>query len=558
MRLLPALVILVMIGPVLAGFIGTLAPAFGYLPAVGASEFSLAVFRDLFAWAGFSRSIGVSLTTGFAATILSILITVLILTSLQGTVLFNIIRRLLSPLLSVPHAAAAFGLAFLISPSGWISRAFSPWLTGWDRPPDLLILNDPQGMSLIAGLVVKEVPFLLLMSLAALPQLNVNRAITLSKSMGYSREAAWIKTIFPRLYAQIRLPILVVLVFSMSVVDVAVILGPNTPSTLSVQIVRWMNDPDLSLRLRAAAGAIVQLGLVLLALAIWIAVEKTVAAIGNRWIFTGSRGQALKFLRPASVVLGVATSLAVIAGLIGLIAWSFAGFWGFPDILPNGFGMKNWVRHWDSLIGTSLTTISIALSATFIAITLTLACLEAEHRFNLRQTSAAIWILYIPLLVPQTAFLPGLQTWMLTLNLTGGWAVVVLGHTIFVLPYVYLSLSDPFRAWDRRYATVGASLGASENDVFWRVRMPMVLAPTLTAFAVGFAVSVGQYLPTLLIGAGRVQSLTTEAVALASGGDRRAIGVYSVAQTGMALLPFAIALLLPRIVWRNRKDLQDE
>ncbi len=558
MRLLPALVILVMIGPVLAGFIGTLAPAFGYLPAVGASEFSLTVFRDLFAWAGFSRSIGVSLTTGFAATILSILITVLILASLQGTVLFNIIRRLLSPLLSVPHAAAAFGLAFLISPSGWISRAFSPWLTGWDRPPDLLILNDPQGMSLIAGLVVKEVPFLLLMSLAALPQLNVNRAITLSKSMGYSREAAWIKTIFPRLYAQIRLPILVVLVFSMSVVDVAVILGPNTPSTLSVQIVRWMNDPDLSLRLRAAAGAIVQLGLVLSALAIWIAVEKTAAAIGNRWIFTGSRGQALKFLRPASVALGVATSLAVIAGLIGLIVWSFAGFWGFPDILPNGFGMKNWVRHWDSLIGTSLTTISIALSATFIAITLTLACLEAEHRFNLRQTSVAIWTLYIPLLVPQTAFLPGLQTWMLTLNLTGGWAVVVLGHTIFVLPYVYLSLSDPFRAWDRRYATVGASLGASENYVFWRVRMPMVLAPTLTAFAVGFAVSVGQYLPTLLIGAGRVQSLTTEAVALASGGDRRAIGVYSIAQTGMALLPFAIALLLPRIIWRNRKDLQDE
>jgi putative thiamine transport system permease protein len=69
----------------------------------------------------------------------------------------------------------------------------------------------------------------------------------------------------------------------------------------------------------------------------------------------------------------------------------------------------------------------------------------------------------------------------------------------------------------------------------------------LTAFAVGFAVSVGQYLPTLLVGGGRMPTLTTEAVALASGGDRRAIGVWSLAQTAAALVPFALALTLPRL-----------
>ena len=47
---------------------------------------------------------------------------------------------------SVPHAAAAFGLAFLIAPSGLIARLLSPELTGWERPPDLLIVNDPLGL----------------------------------------------------------------------------------------------------------------------------------------------------------------------------------------------------------------------------------------------------------------------------------------------------------------------------------------------------------------------------------------------------------------------------
>ena len=70
----------------------------------------------------------------------------------------------------------------------------------------------------------------------------------------------------------------------------------------------------------------------------------------------------------------------------------------------------------------------------------------------------------------------------------------------------------------------------------------MLLAPILTAAAVGFAVSVGQYLPTLLIGGGRVETLTTEAVALAAGGDRRLIGVYALMQTLAPFAGFALAL----------------
>jgi putative thiamine transport system permease protein len=85
----------------------------------------------------------------------------------------------------------------------------------------------------------------------------------------------------------------------------------------------------------------------------------------------------------------------------------------------------------------------------------------------------------------------------------------------------------------------------------------MLLRPVLTAAAVGFAVSVGQYLPTLLVGGGRVQTLTTEAVALASGGDRRLIGVYALAQTAAAFLPFVAAILLPRFLWQNRRELRD-
>ncbi len=95
---------------------------------------------------------------------------------------------------------------------------------------------------------------------------------------------------------------------------------------------------------------------------------------------------------------------------------------------------------------------------------------------------------------------------------------------MFVLPYVFLSLADPFRAWDVRMGVIANALGARPDRVLWKVRLPMLLRPVLTAAAVGFSVSVGQYLATLLIGGGRVATLTTEAVALASGGERRGVG----------------------------------
>src|SRR3546814_8869083 len=73
---------------------------------------------------------------------------------------------------------------------------------------------------------------------------------------------------------------------------------------------------------------------------------------------------------------------------------------------------------------------------------------------------------------------------------------MVWSHLLFVLPYVFLTLGDPFRALDARYARTALCLGARPNRVFWQVKLPMLLRPVLLALAVGFAVSVTQYLPT--------------------------------------------------------------
>jgi putative thiamine transport system permease protein len=555
----PALTLAAMLGPVAAGLLGTLAPAIGYMPALGGTRLGFEPFAELLAWPGLPRAAALSVGVGFASTALALGIVALVVAGWRGTRTFAALERALSPLLAAPHAATAFGVAFLIAPSGWIARALSPWATGWERPPDLLIVQDPYGLSLIAGLVAKEVPFLLLMTLAALPQARPDKSSAVARALGYGRVTGWFKTVFPAVYRQIRLPVYAVLAYSMSVVDVAIILGPNAPPPLAAQVVRWMHDPDLALRFRAAAGAMLQLGLVLAALGVWIGLERLAARLGRLWIARGGRGDpvAERALRGLGLGLGAASAALVLAGLAGLAVWSVAGLWRFPEALPDALTLRGWARHGPQILAPLGETALIGAAATALALLLTIACLEAEHRHGLRPAGRALWLLYLPLIVPQVAFLAGFQTLALSAGLDGGRAAVVVVHLVFVLPYVFLSLADPWRAWDARQDLAARALGAGPDRVLWTVRLPMLLRPLLTAAAVGFAVSVGQYLPTLLVGGGRVATVTTEAVALAAGGDRRSIAVYALVQTGAALAPFLAAVLLPRILWRNRAGARD-
>ena len=546
LRAAPRLTLLLMAGPVAAGLAGTVIPA---LSGGG--------FARLVAWPGLHSAMRLSVVTGLVATLLALLITLLIVSALQGGRLFGVITHLLSPLLALPHAAAALGLAFLVAPSGWIARAVSPWATGWTQPPDLLILNDPSGVALILGLVVKEVPFLLLMVLAALPQADAPRRMMLMASLGYGRVMGWMLGVLPAVWPQIRLPVYAVLAYSMTTVDMALILGPSLPPTLSAQVVLWMTHPDLSYRAPAAAGALLQLALVLGALLLWRGGEAVVARAGRRLGRAGVRGAMLDgVLGPVAAASGFLAVALVAGGIAGLAVWSVAGLWRFPDALPETLTLKTWMQAAPGLLGAGGMTLGVAVLATAVALVLVLACLEAEARFGLSPGTGAMGLLYLPLIVPQVAFLPGLQVLALRAGVQSTALAVAATHLVFVLPYVFLSLSAPWRAWDGRVAVAAAALGAAPARIFWRLRLPMLLRPVLTAAAVGLAVSIGQYLPTLLIGGGRIVTLTTEAVALSSGGNRRIIGTYAILQTILPALGFAAAILIPALLYRNRRGLR--
>ena len=73
---------------------------------------------------------------------------------------------LLSPLLSFPHVAFAIGFAFLFAPTGLFARAIQSTVGAiWENDSLPWLVQDPYGFGLALMLAIKEVPFLLLMSI---------------------------------------------------------------------------------------------------------------------------------------------------------------------------------------------------------------------------------------------------------------------------------------------------------------------------------------------------------------------------------------------------------
>ena len=554
----PTFLLLLLILPVLGGLVCVLLPAFSWVPALEQTTVSLQGFHDLWQTPGLTQMVALSIATGLISTLLAFVMTLMILAAFFNSVWLTRIERLLSPILVIPHAAAAIAVSFLIAPSGMFSRLISPWLSGWELAPDGIFPHDPYGISIILGLTLKELPFLLLMALGALAQPELGKKLRqqykVALNLGYYPITAFFKAVLPVLYPFLRLPILAVLAYASASVEMPLILGPNTPPTLAVTIMQWFNDVDLNLRIKASAGALLQLALTGGLIGLWLGAERIIKTCFNGTLVNGKRHYADALWQKITAALTTVVIGFILLALIGLVLWSVAGFWRFPAVLPEQLVLLHFQSAFTQMGTPLFNTVTIGIVSTVFAIVLTLLCLEAEQLSKKPLSTFTSFIIYLPLLVPSIAFLFGLVWLQQLVNNQTAFFNVAFTHLLFVLPYVFLSLASSYRRLDPRFSHVAASLGATPAKVFLQVKLPQLFAPLLIAIALGLAISFGQYLPTLLAGGGRIATITTEAVTLANGASRRTSAVYAIIQMALPLVGFILAWVLPKYFFKSGKN----
>ncbi|KXO07229.1 ABC transporter, permease protein YnjC [Moritella sp. JT01] len=530
------LTIVIIFSPLLPGLIGLIFAAFGYIPAIDQYTFSLDGFNALLAWPGLHQSIVLTLFVSISSTLLAAFFCVAILQSCWHSRWWKQIETLLAPIMALPHVAFAVGFAFLFTPSGFIARLFGEQIN-WQ------LIHDQYGFGLIAALTLKEIPFLLFMSIPLLKQLNINTTLTTAKSLGYNNAQAWQKIILPQWLPKIRFSLFAVMAYSISVVDVALIIGPTQPPTLSVLVWQWLNDADLATLPKASAGALVLLLICLATLLSIRSAEWFVTLKCRTWL---SNGRFSLPIGGKSII--TITYLITLVTLPILLLWSFAQRWRFPDITPSRWSLRFWQQEWDYLLDVIANSIMIALVSATIA--LVFAIIVHEHSVKAEANKQFLKVprllIAIPMLAPQLSLLFGIQVATLYIANQYYYLWVTWAHIFFVFPYIFLALDGPWRSYDQRLDKVALSLGMSPFKVWWKIKRPLLLPAIWIAWAVGISVSLAQYLPTLMLGAGRISTLTTEAVALSSGQDRRISAIYALLQSLAPFIFYIIAIIASR------------
>ncbi len=209
-------------------------------------------------------------------------------------------------LLAIPHVAFATGALLLFAEGGLFYQVCTVCSPPFDR----------YGAGLGLTLALKESAFVLWAIYAVLPEKRLAQQKIVLQTLGYGRFQTLSWLILPAIAPVLGAVMLAVLAWSLSVVDVAIVLGPGNPPTLAVLAWQWLNQGDAQ---QQAKGTLLCLLLLLLLAALaalgyglWKAWVRTLADL------TGTRPRSQR-VRPERALSGFLPACGVLCAAVLLM-----------------------------------------------------------------------------------------------------------------------------------------------------------------------------------------------------------------------------------------------
>ncbi|MGN6600498.1 MAG: ABC transporter permease [Actinomycetes bacterium] len=202
--------------------------------------------------------------------------------------------------------------------------------------------------------------------------------------------------------------------------------------------------------------------------------------------------------------------LGSVLPLIPLLLQAFARIWRYPSLLPADWTLRGFRVATDpgsEIVRGLLTSLGIGIAVSVISSGIGLAAGRALGLYRFPGRRLVQFLLLAPAIVPGLAVTLGIQIYFLRFGLADTVAGVVLVHLIPTIPYVTLVLTGAFSNLEVDYEAQARSLGAGPLRTFWHVTLPIVRPSLAVAAFFAFLISWSEYILTLVIGGGSVQTL---------------------------------------------------
>jgi spermidine/putrescine transport system permease protein len=157
----------------------------------------------------------------------------------------------------------------------------------------------------------------------------------------------------------------------------------------------------------------------------------------------------------------------------------------------DGFSLK-WYRELfrdrDILDAISNSLVLATVSSLLAAVIGTLAAVGMP-KVKWRTKGIVEYLSTLPIMIPEIILGMVFLVYFTLIRLPFGMTTLVIAHTSFCIPYVYMLVKARLVGIDKSFAEAAKDLGASEWNVFFDITLPLILPAILSGVLLAFAMS---------------------------------------------------------------------
>lgn len=232
-------------------------------------------------------------------------------------------------------------------------------------------------------------------------------------------------------------------------------------------------------------------------------------------------------------------SIWLVIPFVPMLIWSFSYRWTFPDLLPESWSLKGW----EYVISPTSQVIPAILDSAFIAICVTclsiLVAVPAGRALGLYRFPGKRFVEFLilaPNIIPGLTVALGIHVVFIRLGLANTMIGVILVHLVSSMTYAVLVMAGVFANYNPEFEEQARTLGANSLQTFRYVTLPSIFPGLVVASLFAFLISWDQYILTIVIAGGFVNTLSVLVVAAAGGGNRAITGALSIVFVAPAII----------------------
>ena len=216
-----------------------------------------------------------------------------------------------------------------------------------------------------------------------------------------------------------------------------------------------------------------------------------------------------------------------------------------------GFTTKWYASLWGNreMFTAAVNSLIVGVSVAVLSTGLAICAARAITRYRFHGRRAATGLIMTPLFLPEIIVAVSLLMIVLKVGLELSLMTVILGQTVFCLPYSMTVLTAGFDGFDRSLEEASLDLGETAFGTFRRVTLPVVAPAILSSLLVSFTISLDEFLLAFFL------SGTEPTLPVYIWGQLRfAAKLPGVLALGSLMIAFSILLLTAAELLRRRAE----